>query len=42
MRMTCRYLFGAMPLEGRMSYNNKLSARRVNAVADYTMEQGTS
>lgn len=26
--------------EGRMSYNNKLSARRVNAVADYLMKQG--
>ncbi|MBR8713038.1 Peptidoglycan-associated lipoprotein [Porphyromonas levii] len=26
--------------EGRMSYNNKLSARRVNAVADYLMKKG--
>ena len=26
--------------EGRMSYNNKLSARRVNAVADYLMQKG--
>lgn len=26
--------------EGRMSYNNKLSARRVNAVADYLIKKG--
>lgn len=26
--------------EGRMSYNNKLSGRRVNAVADYLVQQG--